>query len=161
MDHHSSRVGVASGSDSYRSQPDRNAGCSRRTMNGRKPDSHMMCRATDGVSTGMLNPLNILNRTTTTCYSAMVGDSVIAESSATRGVEGNRYFPPDSVNWELLEPSEKTTVCHWKGVANYFDVVVDGDRLPAAAWTYKTPSSAAEHIKDHVAFWRGVKVVKS
>lgn len=91
---------------------------------------------------------------------AVVGDTVIAEAADTQQVEGREYFPPDAVNWDLLEPSEHTSVCYWKGVASYYDVVLDGERLPAAAWTYKTPSAAAEHIAGHVAFWRGVRVEK-
>jgi uncharacterized protein (DUF427 family) len=93
-----------------------------------------------------------------TRYRAFVGDSVVAESDDTTEVEGNQYFPPQAVEWDLLESSEHTSVCPWKGVASYYDVIVDGRRLPAAAWTYKTPSPAARHIAGHVAFWRGVGV---
>jgi len=92
-------------------------------------------------------------------HRATVGELVIAESDATERVEGNHYFPAEAVRWDYLEPSDHTTVCPWKGVANYYDVIVDGERLRNAAWTYKTPSSAAEQIRDHVAFWRGVRVV--
>lgn len=110
----------------------------------------------------MPNPFKILRKSdTATDYQAVVDDVVVAESSDTVRVEGNHYFPPDTVNWDLLEPSDRTSVCYWKGTANYYDVVVDGERLPAAAWTYKTPSPAAEQIKDHIAFWHGVKVVKT
>ncbi len=91
----------------------------------------------------------------------MVGETTVAESSDTVSVEGNQYFPPDAVEWDLLEASDRTSVCPWKGVANYYDVIVDGQRLPAAAWSYKTPSDAAQQIGGHVAFWKGVKVVKS
>lgn len=109
----------------------------------------------------MLNPLNILKKPsipTTQC--AVVGDTVVAESPDTLRVEGNHYFPPESVNWEYLAPSDQTSVCPWKGVARYYDVVVDGKRLPAAAWTYETPSEAARHIAGYIAFWHGVKVVR-
>lgn len=92
---------------------------------------------------------------------ATVDGTVVAESSETVRVEGNHYFPPDTVNWDLLERSDHTTVCHWKGVASYYDVVVGDQRLPAAAWTYENPSPEAEHVKDHIAFWRGVKVAKA
>lgn len=110
----------------------------------------------------MLNPFNILKQPTVpTLHCAVVGESVVAESPNTQRVEGNHYFPPDTVNWEFLEPSDQTSVCPWKGVATYYDVVVDGKRLPAAAWTYKTPSDAAQHIGGYVAFWRGVKVVRA
>lgn len=90
---------------------------------------------------------------------AVVGDAVIAEASSTQRVDGYEYFPPDTVNWELLEPSRHTSVCPWKGVASYYDVVVEGRRLPAAAWTYQDPSPAAAHIGGHIGFWRGVRVV--
>lgn len=84
--------------------------------------------------------------------------AVIAESSDTVVVEGNHYFPPESVRREHLRESEIRTVCPWKGVASYYDVVVGDKTNPAAAWYYPTPSSAAAAIAGHVAFWRGVKV---
>ena len=91
-------------------------------------------------------------------FRATLGDTLVAESSRTVTVEGNAYFPPDDVNWEHLAPSPKTTVCHWKGEASYFDVL-DGDRaVPAAAWTYESPNPAAEEIAHHVAFWGQVEV---
>jgi uncharacterized protein (DUF427 family) len=93
-------------------------------------------------------------------YRAVVGDTVIAESSDTVGLEGNRYFPSQSVNWQLLEPSTETSVCAWKGTASYYDVVVEGERLPGAAWIYKDPSARADEIRDHIGFWRGVRVVR-
>jgi uncharacterized protein (DUF427 family) len=89
---------------------------------------------------------------------AVAGGVVVASASQTVKLEGNDYFAPDTVNWDLLEPSSETSVCPWKGVATYYDVVADGTRYPAAAWTYTDPSRAAAPIKDHVAFWRGVKV---
>lgn len=81
-------------------------------------------------------------------------------SPVKRRVDGHEYFPPEAVNWDLLEDSERTSVCPWKGTANYYDVVADGERYPAAAWSYRSPSDAARHIAGHVAFWRGVRVVK-
>jgi len=89
---------------------------------------------------------------------AVWNDAVLAESERTTIVEGNHYFPPDDVNWELFEPSGKRTTCPWKGEADYLDVIVDGDRPAAAAWRYQTPSKAAKQIKDHIAFWGGVRV---
>ena len=83
---------------------------------------------------------------------------VIAESETCETVEGNVYFPPDSVNRSFLTPSETTTVCGWKGTAHYFTVEVGGERNADAAWTYPDPKPAAEAIRDHVAFWRGVDV---
>jgi len=89
---------------------------------------------------------------------AVWNGKVLAESDDTVVVEGNHYFPPESVNREYFTASGKTTVCGWKGTANYYDVEVDNDTNPAAAWFYATPSDAASEIRDHVAFWRGVKV---
>jgi uncharacterized protein (DUF427 family) len=85
-------------------------------------------------------------------------DTVIAESDSTVVVEGNHYFPPDSINRDLLIPSETTTVCPWKGTASYYSLSVNGKENPDAAWYYPSPKDAAAQIKDHVAFWRGVKV---
>lgn len=84
--------------------------------------------------------------------------AVIAESDRTVVVEGNHYFPPDSVNDEYLAASSTTSVCSWKGKAGYYDVVVDGVVNRDAAWFYADPSDAARSIKGHLAFWRGVAV---
>ena len=84
--------------------------------------------------------------------------AVLAESDATVVVEGNHYFPPDSINHDHFEASGKQTVCPWKGLANYYDVVVGGARNDSAAWYYPDPKPAASEIKDHVAFWKGVEV---
>ena len=89
---------------------------------------------------------------------AIWNDTVIAESDETVVVEGNHYFPPESVKSEYLQDSSEKTVCHWKGEASYYDVVVDGEVASDAAWYYPDPSSRAAQIKDHVAFWRGVRV---
>lgn len=83
---------------------------------------------------------------------------VVAESDSYETVEGNIYFPPDAVKSEYLESSETTSVCPWKGTARYYDLVVDGQRNADAAWYYPATKEAAENIKDHVAFWRGVTV---
>lgn len=88
-------------------------------------------------------------------------DAVVAESDQTVVVEGNHYFPPDSVSREYLEPSEKRSHCPWKGDASYYDVVVDGERNTAAAWYYPDPKQGAIEIQDHVAFWNGVTVEDS
>jgi len=90
---------------------------------------------------------------------AVSESTAVAEAPSTQTVDGHEYFKPEEVRWDYLVPSDRTTVCGWKGTAGYWDVVVDGDRLPAAAWSYQDPSAAAQHIKGHVAFWRGVKVV--
>ena len=83
---------------------------------------------------------------------------VIAESAHCQEVEGNLYFPPDAVKKDFLRESDTQTVCPWKGTASYFDVVVDGEVNKDAAWFYPDPKEAANHIKDHVAFWRGVTI---
>lgn len=83
---------------------------------------------------------------------------VLARSDDTVVVEGNHYFPPDSVNWEALQESDHHSICPWKGQASYYDVVANDDRNPNAAWTYPDPSPAAQKIKDHIAFWHGVRV---
>ena len=85
---------------------------------------------------------------------------VIAESDRTVVVEGNVYFPGDSVKPEYLRPSDTQTVCPWKGTANYRHVEVDGKRNLDAAWYYPEPSAAAKQIKDFVAFWKGVRIEK-
>jgi len=85
-------------------------------------------------------------------------DKVLAESDRFELVEGNVYFPPETLNRSYVKPSATTTVCPWKGTAHYFTVVVDGQENADAAWYYPAPKSAAAAIKDHVAFWHGVKV---
>jgi len=83
---------------------------------------------------------------------------VLAESERTIVVEGNHYFPPESLRSEQFRASDTHTTCGWKGVASYFDVVVGHGVNRDAAWFYPEPNDAAAQIKDHVAFWRGVKV---
>ena len=86
--------------------------------------------------------------------------TIIAESTQTILVEGNHYFPPADVRWQYLHPSSNNTqtTCPWKGLADYFDVLSDQGSSQDVAWTYKHPKSEAEHIKDHVAFWKDVTV---
>ena len=84
--------------------------------------------------------------------------TVIAKSDDTVVVEGNHYFPRDAVAEEYLERSDTTTRCPWKGTAEYFTIVVDGQRNPDAAWYYAEPKDAAAQIRGHVAFWRGVEI---
>ncbi len=83
---------------------------------------------------------------------------VLAESDKCVVVEGNQYFPPDSIHKEYFRPSSQTTVCPWKGTASYYDIVVEGKANTNAAWYYPAPSKEAAQIKDRVAFWKGVKV---
>jgi uncharacterized protein (DUF427 family) len=85
-------------------------------------------------------------------------NTVIAESGKTIVVEGNHYFPPDAVRKEFLMPSNTHTECPWKGTASYYSVEVNGEKNADAAWYYPDPRAAARQIKDHVAFWRGVRV---
>lgn len=91
---------------------------------------------------------------------AIWNGTVIADSDTTVVLEGNHYFPADSVRWDLLEPSDRTTVCPWKGTATYYDISAEGKTNRAAVWEYPNPSARARTIKGHVAFWRGVKIVR-
>lgn len=86
---------------------------------------------------------------------------VIAESNKTIKLEGNHYFPPEAIKQEYFRENPQTTVCPWKGTASYYDIVVDGQENSGAAWYYPNPSRAAAHIKDHVAFYGSVKIVRS
>ena len=86
--------------------------------------------------------------------------AVIAESDQYEVVEGNVYFPPDAINRDYLRHSGTHTVCGWKGTASYYSLVVDGKENPDAAWYYPKPMDAAKNIRDHVAFWKGVDVVR-
>jgi uncharacterized protein (DUF427 family) len=85
-------------------------------------------------------------------------DTVLAESDDTKVIEGNHYFPPESINEEYFTSSEHNTVCPWKGTASYYDIKVDGEVNENAAWYYPEPNDAANEIKNYVAFWNGVEV---
>jgi uncharacterized protein (DUF427 family) len=87
-------------------------------------------------------------------------NTVLAESDRTIEVEGNQYFPPDAIRQEFLKPNDHHTTCPWKGLASYYDVEIDGKKNSSAAWYYPDPKPAAKQIKDHVAFWRGVRIEK-
>ena len=89
---------------------------------------------------------------------AVWNGAVIAESDDTVVVEGNHYFPLDSVDESVLRFSETHTRCPWKGDASYYSLVVDGQLNADAAWFYPTPSEAAAVIRGRVAFWKGVTV---
>jgi uncharacterized protein (DUF427 family) len=84
--------------------------------------------------------------------------TVIAESDSTVEVEGNQYFPPDSVNREYLRESDTHSTCPWKGEASYYTIAVAGEENPDAAWYYPQPKEAAAEITGYVAFWKGVEV---
>ena len=89
---------------------------------------------------------------------AIWNGKVLAESTATINVEGNEYFPPESIKTPFFDKNDHHTMCPWKGVASYYDLVVNGERNPNAAWFYSDPKPAADNIKNYVAFWRGVEV---
>lgn len=91
---------------------------------------------------------------------AIYNNQIIAESVHTSVVEGNHYFPPDSVRKEFLTESGTHTTCPWKGVASYYHVVVNGEKADDAAWCYPDPRPLAEGIKGYIAFWNGVKVTE-
>lgn len=84
--------------------------------------------------------------------------AILAESNNTIVVEGNQYFPADSINNEFFQPSETHTVCGWKGTASYYDVVVNGETNKDAAWYYPETKPDAKNIEGYVAFWKGVVV---
>ncbi|HHH11821.1 MAG TPA: DUF427 domain-containing protein [Sorangium sp.] len=83
---------------------------------------------------------------------------VIADTSDFEEVEGNVYFPPAALKREFFEDSTHTSVCGWKGTANYYHVVVAGKRNDNAAWYYAAPKPAAANITGYVAFWKGVTI---
>ncbi|MGI8461783.1 MAG: DUF427 domain-containing protein [Solirubrobacterales bacterium] len=89
---------------------------------------------------------------------AVWNGEVLAESDDTKVVEGNHYFPPESVDDRFLKRSRMRSLCPWKGVASYYTIEVDGERNPDAAWTYRHPFPWIRKIRDHVAFWSGVEV---
>lgn len=89
---------------------------------------------------------------------AIWNNATLAESDQTVVVEGNHYFPADSINKEHFQPSNTHTVCPWKGEASYYNVVVDGQVNKDAAWYYPEPKDAAAAVANRVAFWKGVKV---
>jgi len=89
---------------------------------------------------------------------ALWNNQVIAESDQTIIIENNHYFPAQSVKKEFIKPSSTHTTCPWKGLASYYTLEVNGEQNRDAAWYYPEPKAAAAEIKDHVAFWKGVKV---
>ncbi|WP_299366628.1 DUF427 domain-containing protein [Winogradskyella sp.] len=89
---------------------------------------------------------------------AIWNNKVIAESNDTVVIEGNHYFPHESIKKEFFKPSKTHTVCPWKGTASYYTIEVDGQQNTDAAWYYPEASELAKEINNHVAFWRGVQV---
>src|ERR1700690_4296270 len=100
-----------------------------------------------------------IHRIEVTDMKAIWNGAVIADSNDTVVVGGNHDFPLESVKAVLLEPSSHTSVCRWKGTANYYTILVNGERNVNAAWYYAEPKEAAREIKGRVAFWKGVRVV--
>lgn len=90
---------------------------------------------------------------------AVFNNTIIADYDDIILLEGNHYFPPESVNMQYLRPSETSTVCPWKGLATYYDVVVEDKEIRDAAWSYPDPSTSATAIKDHVAFGEDVEIL--
>ena len=90
---------------------------------------------------------------------AIWNNTVIAESDETVIVEGNHYFPPDSVNRGYLRDSDERSVCLWKGTASYYDIMVNGEVNRGGAWYYPSTTETAKRIEGYIAFWRGVRVV--
>lgn len=89
---------------------------------------------------------------------AVWNNTVIAESADTVVVEGNHYFPPDSIQDQFFKPSTTTSVCPWKGKASYYTLDIDGQQNPDAAWYYPETKEAANKIRGRIAFWKGVQV---
>jgi uncharacterized protein (DUF427 family) len=89
---------------------------------------------------------------------AIWNGAVLAESDQTVVVEGNHYFPPESIREAYFRPSDTQTLCGWKGTASYYTLEVDGKRNPDAAWFYPEPKTDARRIVGYVAFWKGVTV---
>lgn len=93
---------------------------------------------------------------------AIWNGTVIAEAAddEVELVEGNVYFPPHALKSEFFATSDSHTRCYWKGKASYYDVFVDGTTNSDAAWYYPKPSRLARHLKDRIAFWRGVRILQ-
>lgn len=84
---------------------------------------------------------------------------ILAESEIYEKVEGNIYFPPESINTKFFKTSDSKTKCFWKGTANYYSIEVNGEINEDAAWYYPEPKKTAEKIKNYVAFWKGIEVI--
>lgn len=85
--------------------------------------------------------------------------AIIADSNETLTLEGNHYFPPDSLQRQHFTRSPTSTRCSWKGMASYLDIIVDDQVNADAAWYYPDPTPEASNIKDYVAFWKGVEII--
>ena len=94
-------------------------------------------------------------------YKAIYNDTVIAETSSTVLLEGNHYFPPESLHRQYFSDSTQRSHCPWKGQAHYYSITVDGQTNEAAAWYYPQASEKAKQIEGAIAFWKGVRVEES
>jgi len=92
---------------------------------------------------------------------AIWNNEIIAESGDTLVIEGNHYFPQNSVNYDYFSISDNTSVCPWKGTASYYNLEVAGEKNPNAAWYYPNPKNVAKEITGYIAFWKGVQIVKN
>ena len=90
---------------------------------------------------------------------AIWNNAILAESDKTIVIEGNHYFPPESIRHNYLRNTDTHSTCPWKGLASYYDIVVEGKVNKDAAWYYPNASEAAKQIQNYVAFWKGVDVV--
>ena len=91
---------------------------------------------------------------------AIWNNQVIAESNDTIVIENNHYFPPESLKHEFFSDSQHTSICGWKGMANYYHIDVGGNQNQDAAWVYREPKPEAAQIENYVAFWRGVQITE-
>jgi uncharacterized protein (DUF427 family) len=91
---------------------------------------------------------------------ALWSGATLAESENTVVVEGNHYFPADSINKEYFRPSDTHTVCGWKGTASYYDIVVNGEKNSDSAWYYTETKPDARNIEGRIAFWKGVEITQ-
>ncbi|WP_192823590.1 DUF427 domain-containing protein [Rufibacter sp. LB8] len=86
-------------------------------------------------------------------------NTILAESDSTVELEGNHYFPADTLNWDYFKPSDRHSTCPWKGEANYYNIQIGNFENKDAAWTYPQAKEKAKPIEGYVAFWKGVQVV--
>ena len=89
---------------------------------------------------------------------AIWNGAILAESDSIITLEHNHYFPEEALNRQYFKPSGTTTLCPWKGTANYYTIEVEGELNKDAAWEYREPKAEAKHIKGYIAFWRGVEI---
>ena len=85
-------------------------------------------------------------------------NTTLAESDKTIVIEGNHYFPPDSINKQYFQESSHHSICPWKGQASYYDIIIEGEVNKDSVWYYPEPKEAAKEITNYVAFWKGIEV---